>query len=124
MAGATRTFTPFLPPRCTDNASPEVYADLLSRVVGNWVDELSDEALINFARECRAQMLAPSRDPAVALAAELWYDCALLKVCEAQGIGTSISRFSRRREERSLLEQELGGVGIDLASSPGDWANG
>ena len=115
---------PFLPTRCTDNASPEVYADLLSRVVGNWVDELSGESLITFARECRAQMLEPSRDTAMALAAELWYDCALIKVCEAEGIGTSTIRFSQRREERARLERELGAVGIDLASSPMDWTDG
>jgi hypothetical protein len=96
-----------------------MYADILSSVINDWVDELSGETLIDFAQVCRAQMLESARDTAiVALAAELSYDRALLKVCEAHGIGTSPHRFSRPREERSRLERELKAVGIDLVSQP------
>ena len=67
-----------------------MYADILSSVLNDWVDELNGEALIDFAQVCRAQMLESARDSAaVALAAELSYDRALLKVCEAHGIATS-----------------------------------
>jgi hypothetical protein len=100
--------------------SPEMYADILSSVLNDWVDELSGEALIDFAQVCRAQMFESASDTAaVALAAELSYDRALLKVCEAHGIGTSTRRFTRPREERSRLEGELVRIGVDLVSSPG-----
>ena len=102
-----------------------MYADILSSVLNDWVDELSGHALIDFTQVCRAQMLESAGDTAaVALAAELSYDRALLKVCEAHGIGTSTRRFTRPREERSRLEQELLGVGIDLVSSPSSWPDG
>ena len=71
------------------------------------------------------QMLESARDTAaVGLTAELSYDRALLKVCEAHGIATSTRRFTRPREERSLLERELIGVGIDLVSSPNSCPDG
>ena len=96
-----------------------MYADILSSVLDDWVDELSGGALIYFARACRAQMLDSTRDTAgVALAAELSYDRALLKVCEAHRIDTSPRRFSWPGEERSRLERELESVGIDLLSTP------
>ena len=102
-----------------------MYADILSSVLSDWVDELSGEALIDFAQVCRAQMLESARDTAaVALAAELSYDRALLKVCEAQGIGTSTRRFSRPGEERSRLEKELRAMDIDLVTLPGNWPDG
>jgi len=100
----------------------EMYADILSSVLNDWVDELSGEALIDFAQVCRTQMIESARaTAAVALAAELSYDRALLKVCEAHEIASSIRRFSRPGEERSRLEQELIGIGIDLVSSPKTW---
>jgi hypothetical protein len=102
-----------------------MYADILSSVLSDWVDELSGEALVEFARVCRMQMLESVRDvAAIALAAELSYDRALLKVCEAHGIGSSTRRFSRPREERSRLEKELMGIGIDLVSAPKSWPDG
>lgn len=102
-----------------------MYADILSSVLNDWVDELNGEALIEFAQACRTQMLESARESAaVALAAELSYDHALLKVCEAHGIATSTRRFTRPREERSRLERELIGIGIDLVSSPSSWPDG
>jgi hypothetical protein len=96
-----------------------MYADILSSVLNDWVDELSGEALVDFAQVCRVQMLESARDTAVvALAAELSYDRALLKVCAANGIDITTRRFSQPREERAQLEQELSAIDIDLASSP------
>ena len=70
-----------------------MYADMLSSVLNDWVDELSGDALIHFAQVCRAQMLESARDTAVtALAAELSYDRA------------------------SRLERELTAIGIDVVS--------
>ena len=72
-----------------------MYADILSSVLNDWVDELSGDALIDFAQLCRAQMLESARDRGViALAAELSYDRALIKVCEAYGIDATILRYS------------------------------
>jgi len=100
-----------------------MYADILSSVLSDWVDELNGEALIDFAQVCRVQMFESARDTAaVALAAELSYDRALLKVCEEHGIGTSTRRFSRPGEERSRLERALLAIGIDLVSPPRDLA--
>ncbi len=102
-----------------------MYADILSSVLNDWVDELSGDALIAFAQVCRAQMLESARETAaVVLAAELSYDRALLKVCEAHGIASSTRRFTRPREERSRLEDELIGIGIDLVSSRETWPDG
>lgn len=92
-----------------------MYAALLSSVLSDWVDELQGEALIDFAQVCRAQMLnSPGGTAVVALAAELSYDRALIKVCEAHGIYTTPQRFSQPRAERLRLERALFEVGIDL----------
>jgi hypothetical protein len=99
-----------------------MYADLLSSVLNDWVDELTGDALIDFAQVCRAQMLdsSPGRDSAsTALAAELSYDRALIKVCEAHGIEVMPLLFSHRSEERARLEGELVAIGIDLMVSSG-----
>ena len=97
-----------------------MYVGILSSVLNDWVDELNGDALIDFAQVCRAQMLdtSPQRDSAAtALAAELSYDRALIKVCEAHGIEAIVLGFSRPREERARLEGELMAIGIDLLAS-------
>ena len=100
-----------------------MYADILSSVLNDWVDELSGPALIDFAQVCRVQMLESSGGTAVvALAAELSYDRALIKVCDAHAIDTTTRRFSHPKEERARLEHELTAIGIDLVSSSGDGA--
>ena len=100
-----------------------MYADILSSVLNDWVDELSGSALIDFAQVCRVQMIESSGGTAVvALAAELSYDRALIKVCEAHTINTTTRRFSHPKEERARLERELTAIGIDLAPSSGDGA--
>jgi hypothetical protein len=97
-----------------------MYAGILSSVLNDWVDELNGEALIDFAQVCRVQMLdsSPERDSAAtALAAELSYDRALIKVCEAHGIAAVALRFSRPSAERARLEGELFAIGIDVVGS-------
>jgi hypothetical protein len=102
-----------------------MYAGILSSVLNDWVDELSGEALIDFAQVCRVQMLdtSPHRDgAAIALAAELSYDRALIKVCETHGIEAVPLRFSRPGAERARLEGALASIGVDLVArsrSPG-----
>ena len=102
-----------------------MYADILSSVLNDWVDELSGPALIDFAQVCRVQMITSSTGTAVvSLAAELSYDRALIKVCEAHSIDTTTRRFSHPKEERARLERELMAIGIDLASSSGNASEG
>jgi hypothetical protein len=97
-----------------------MYADTLSSVLNDWVDELSGDALIHFAQVCRAQMLESARDTAVtALAAELSYDRALIKVCEACGMDATSWRYLHPGQERSRLERELTVIGIDIVSRRG-----
>jgi hypothetical protein len=98
-----------------------MYAAILSSVLDDWVDELSGDTLIEFARICRVQMLdaSPNRDSAsTALAAELSYDRALIKVCQAQGIAVMPGGFLHPSDERARLEGELVAFGIDLMASP------
>ena len=47
-----------------------MYAGILSSVLNDWVDELSGEALIDFAQVCRVQMLDTS--PTVTVPLLLW----------------------------------------------------
>lgn len=97
-----------------------MYVGILSSVLNDWVDELNGNALIDFARVCRVQMLdsSPRRDSAAtALAAELSYDRALIKVCEAHGIEAIALRFSSPSAERARLEGELLAIGIDLLAA-------
>ncbi len=94
-----------------------MYAAILSSVLDDWVDELSGEALVEFARICRVQMLdvSPASDSAsTALAAEISYDRALIKVCQAQGIAVMLEGFLHPSDERARLEHELVAFGIDL----------
>jgi len=98
-----------------------MYADILSSVLNDWVDELSGDALIDFAQVCRAQLRISSRDTAIlALAAELSYDRALIKVCQAHGIDVTTLRFSHPKQERTRLEGALIAIGIDLVSASRD----
>ncbi len=96
-----------------------MYAAILSSVLNDWVDELSGQALIDFAQVCRVQMIESAGETAViALAAELSYDRALVKVCAAHGIDVTTRRFTNPKQERVELEQELTALGIDLVSPP------
>jgi hypothetical protein len=100
-----------------------MYADILSQALNDWVDDLSGDALIEFAHVCRAQMLdssLPSNTTSTALSAELSYDRALIKLCEAHGIDVKYASFAPPGEERARLERRLVAIGVDLvALSPG-----
>lgn len=99
-----------------------MYTHLLSSVFDDWVDALSGETLIDYALVCRAETLAPlshdaqgSTSAYIALGAEVAYDRALIKLCEANGIEVSADGFSHPAAERNRLERELATCGIDLA---------
>jgi hypothetical protein len=97
-----------------------MYAHILSQALRDWADDLSGDALIDFARVCRTQMLdasPPGSAKSTALSAELSYDRALIKLCEAHGIEVKYLSFSRPGQERDRLERRLTAIGIDLMAS-------
>jgi len=96
-----------------------MYADILSRALNDWADDLSGDALIEFARVCRTEILGsspPRSTAAAALSAELSYDRALIKLCEAHGIDAKNVSFSRPGQARARLEGRLVAIGIDLVA--------
>lgn len=97
-----------------------MYLDLLSGVLDDWVEELSGRALVDYAVVCRNEMLrsGPRRGDAahIALAAEIAYDRALIKLCVEQCIDVDLTEFSYPIRARSHLETQLAEVGIDLTA--------
>jgi hypothetical protein len=95
-----------------------MYTHLLESVFADWVDELSGRALVDYALVCRAEMLAPrtAGSACVALAAEINYDRALVKLCASQRIRVEVMGFAQPRGERERLERELAAAGIDLVA--------
>lgn len=95
-----------------------MYTHLLSSVFEDWVDELTGTSLVDYALICRVEMLSP-RPPgsaSIALAAEIAYDRALIKLCTSQQIPVDVAAFARPRSERERLERELAAVGVDLVA--------
>jgi len=97
-----------------------MYTHLLLSVFDDWVDELTGSALVDYAVVCRAEMLAsvPYRgeSTSLALAAEVSYDRALIKLCLANGIEADSLGFSHPGTERARLERDLANAGIDLVA--------
>jgi hypothetical protein len=96
-----------------------MYAHILSSALNDWVDELTGDALVEYAFVCRSEMRQPPQyqgeTALIALAAEVAYDRALIKLCEAHGIGVVDLSFLHPRQERARLEAALVAAGIDLA---------
>jgi hypothetical protein len=98
-----------------------MYTHLLLSVFDDWVDTLSGPALVDYAVVCRTEMLvvsAPEREESasMALAAEVAYDRALIKLCTANGIDADPLGFSHPAAERARLERELAAAGIDVVA--------
>ncbi|HUD69820.1 MAG TPA: hypothetical protein VMQ40_06250 [Acidimicrobiales bacterium] len=93
-----------------------MYTHLLSSVFDDWVDELTGTALVDYALMCRTEMLAPrtAGSACIALAAEIAYDRALIKLCASQQIPVNVMGFSQPRSERERLEHALAATGTDL----------
>jgi hypothetical protein len=96
-----------------------MYVELLSSALDHWVDDLSDDALVDYALLCRAEMLSSGFSHAASacalLATEIAYDRALMNLCMARGIEVVATSFAYPREERTRLEWELSRAGLDLA---------
>jgi len=101
-----------------------MYTHLLSSVFDDWVDEFTDDALVDYAVVCRAEALAIGQkrsdgrigEPAsIALGAQIAYDRALIKLCAANGVEVSTEGFSHPDTERTRLEHELATRGVNLS---------
>jgi hypothetical protein len=97
-----------------------MYTELVAHAQGGLHENLQGDALLCYALDCRSEMLASgpiTRATAMsALAVEVAYDCALLKLCAAMGIEPVVADFSHPAQDRRRLEVALMGAGIDLAS--------
>ncbi len=95
-----------------------MYVDLLSNALDDWTGELSDDDLVDHVLTCRSKMLSavPRRGESTysALAAEIAYDRALIKLCVAHDIDVVPQDFVFPSEERDRLEHALATAGVDL----------
>jgi hypothetical protein len=96
-----------------------MYVELLSNYSDGWREDLTGSDLLEYAVNCRAEMLSsgPAKGGSAysALALELGYDRALIRMCTTKGIDALAADFAHPRQARTHLEQELAGAGIDLA---------
>ena len=97
-----------------------MYADLLTRALGKGEEgRRSDDLLRADLVHSRARLQAiegERRTPvAEALARELAYDGALIRLCASLDIPTSPASFAHPLRERARLERELAARGVDLS---------
>jgi hypothetical protein len=94
-----------------------MYVEILSTALDGWADRLSGAPLLDYVLSCRAVLPAPGRHGAYgALAAEVGYDRALIRLCAERGIAVGPEDFDVPAVERSRLEDRLAAVGVDLAA--------
>jgi hypothetical protein len=102
------------------NVRMSMYVSLLSSALNGQLDELSGAALLRYALDCRADMLAtgPHKGASAytALAAEVAYDRALLTLCAAHDLVVHPTEFAHPKRARDFLESQLAARNIDLAA--------
>jgi hypothetical protein len=102
-----------------DNGRMSMYVNLLSSALDGRLEELSGAALVHYALDCRAAMLASEphhgASAYTALAAEVAYDRALLKLCAAHDLVVHPTEFSHPKRARDHLERQLATCNVDLA---------
>jgi hypothetical protein len=95
-----------------------MYVELLSSALGGQLEELTSDELLSYVLERRAAVLDSGSGIDVsaysALAIEVAYDGALLKLCRVNGIDVNAADFSSPTQERRRLERELASIDIDL----------
>ena len=96
-----------------------MYSELLTQALGQGEDEQkSDELLLVRLVESRARLHASAAAPvAEALARELAYDGALIRLCSSLDVRATPAWFDCPRQERARLERELCRRGIALTTS-------
>jgi hypothetical protein len=98
-----------------------MYSELLSRLCDD-IDPVelpaSREQLVVVLLQCRRRLRGHGMDPthvmAEDLALELDHDRMLLRLCAALGIKSEPARFANPLAERSRLEAQLRGAGVDF----------
>jgi hypothetical protein len=98
-----------------------MYVDLLTRALGKGEGtDRSDDLLRADLIHSRARLRATegdTRNPvAEALARELSYDGALIRLCESLQVSTGPDRFANPVRERARLERELTALGVELST--------
>ncbi len=97
----------------------KMYVELLARALDDWVNDTDHMDLIEHALVCRTRMMLRAPQGAAnvydALAAEISYDRALIKLARAHCLYASAADFSRPEEERRRLESSLLSLGFDLS---------
>lgn len=99
-----------------------MYVALLSAVLAH--DEpmaISRDSLLDAVVDCRTRMARSKVGANVsarhALAYEIAYDHALVRLCTAGGIHVDPEGFSHPRQERARLERALTESGVDLRAA-------
>ena len=96
-----------------------MYVDLLRRALGRGEEGRRSEDLLFADLVCsRARLHAMDGElktpVAEALARELSYDSALIRLCESLDVACSPDRFANPVRERERLEEELAARGVVL----------
>jgi len=97
-----------------------MYVDLLTRALGKGEEgHRSDDLLLADLVHSRARLRATEWDSRIpvaeALARELSYDGALIRLCALHDVATGPDSFANPVRERSRLEGELRARGLDLS---------
>jgi hypothetical protein len=85
------------------------YVALLREAVRSGETDWEQSPLETLARASSTTTYGP--DSFGSLADQVAYDRALMSVCQAMGIATSVERFDRPATERARLEQALAQLG-------------
>ncbi len=98
-----------------------MYVDLLTRALGKGEEgHRSDDLLLADLVHSRARLRATEGDTRIpvaeALARELSYDGALIRLCASLDIPTGPACFANPVRERARLERELTARGLDLSA--------
>ncbi|MGH3732603.1 MAG: hypothetical protein ACRDVC_04395 [Acidimicrobiales bacterium] len=97
-----------------------MYKELLTRALDDWVDDTGHDDLLEHALTCRAKMLNHTARQGTnaydALATELSYDRALIKLARAHALYANAADFSDPQRERLRLERSLASLGLDIVA--------
>ena len=95
-----------------------LYSELLANALDDYGDDSSVEMLVGSAAVFRAVLRAPVSaergTPFGALATEIAYDCALIKLCALLGCEVAASSFEVPSHDRRRMERAIARAGIDL----------
>ena len=95
-----------------------LYSELLASALDDFNEEPSLEMLVGSAAVFRAVLRSPVSQergtPFGALATEIAYDCALIKLCTLLGADAGAASFDVPSRDRRRMERALARLGINL----------